>query len=131
MDRRRSGADQFTARPAATTRTFALCAGRRTQGSFRAIGEGRLIILFRSPGSHRRYSFHQLRIAARARELVGTPIDAASRIVNLEDELEEAKRVNADYRRATQPRPSPSSSGPQRRAGPDRTSVWFAGERVD
>jgi hypothetical protein len=42
-----------------------------------------------------------LRIAARARELVdhGTPIEAACRIVILEDQLDEAHRVNAEYRR--------------------------------
>ncbi len=43
------------------------------------------------PGGHRRYSRYQLRIAARAgRELVdqGTPIEAACRIVILEDQLE-------------------------------------------
>ncbi|MEU9474048.1 MerR family transcriptional regulator, partial [Streptomyces avermitilis] len=49
----------------------------------------------------RRYSRSQLRIAARARELVGhgTPIEAACRIVTLEDQLEEAQRTNAEYRR--------------------------------
>jgi hypothetical protein len=36
------------------------------------------------------------------RELVdqGTPIDAACRIIVLEDRLEEAQRINAKYRRA-------------------------------
>ena len=54
-----------------------------TQGFLRAIGEARLITPLRSAGGHRRYSRYQLRIAARARELVdqGTPIDAACRIV--------------------------------------------------
>ncbi|MEW2045734.1 MerR family transcriptional regulator, partial [Streptomyces sp. NPDC005476] len=49
---------------------------------------------------HRRYSRYQLRIAARARELVdqGTPIDAACRIVILEDQLEEAQRLNEALR---------------------------------
>ncbi|MYX47356.1 MerR family transcriptional regulator, partial [Streptomyces sp. SID89] len=39
---------------------------------------------------------------ARARELVdqGTPIEAACRIIILEDQLEEAQRINAEYRRA-------------------------------
>ena len=66
-----------------------------TQGFLRAIGEAR------SAGGHRRYSRYQLRIAARARELVdqGTPIEAACRIVILEDQLEEAQRINAEYRR--------------------------------
>ena len=72
-----------------------------TQGFLRAIGAARLITPLRSPGGHRRYSRYQLRIAARARELVdgGTPIEAACRIVVLEDQLEEAQQLNAAYRR--------------------------------
>ncbi|WP_411108743.1 MerR family transcriptional regulator [Streptomyces sp. c-19] len=72
-----------------------------TQGFLRAIEETALITPLRSAGGHRRYSRYQLRIAARARELVdqGTPIDAACRIVILEDQLEEARRVNAEQRR--------------------------------
>ncbi|MEU9946344.1 MerR family transcriptional regulator, partial [Streptomyces lavendulae] len=30
----------------------------------------------------------------------GTPIEAACRIIILEDQLEEAQRINAEYRRA-------------------------------
>lgn len=73
-----------------------------TPGFLRAIGEARLITPLRSEGGHRRYSRYQLRIAARARELVdaGTPIEAACRIVILEDQLAEAQRINAEYRRA-------------------------------
>ncbi|WP_406171315.1 helix-turn-helix domain-containing protein [Streptomyces canus] len=72
-----------------------------TQNFLRAIGEARLITPLRSEGGHRRYSRYQLRIAARARELVdhGTPIEAACRIIILEDQLEEAQRINAAYRR--------------------------------
>jgi len=75
-----------------------------TQGFLRAIGEAGLITPLRSEGGHRRYSRYQLRIAARARELVdhGTPIEAACRIVILEDQLEEAQRINAEYRRAAE-----------------------------
>jgi len=71
-----------------------------TQGFLRAIGEARLITPLRSDGGHRRYSRYQLKIAARARELVdqGTPIEAACRIVILEDQLEEAKRINETLR---------------------------------
>ncbi|WP_329528759.1 MerR family transcriptional regulator [Streptomyces sp. NBC_01462] len=71
-----------------------------TQGFLRAIGEARLITPLRSAGGHRRYSRYQLRIAGRARELVdqGTPIEAACRNVILEDQLEEAQRINAEYR---------------------------------
>ena len=65
-----------------------------TPAFLRAIGDARLITPLRSEGGHRRYSRYQLRIAARARELVdqGTPVDAACRIVILEDQLEEARR---------------------------------------
>ncbi len=75
----------------------------------RAIGEARLITPLRSEGGHRRYSRYQLRIAARARELVerGTPVEAACRIVILEDQLEEAQRINAEYRRAANDTSSP------------------------
>ncbi|CAM5594123.1 MerR family transcriptional regulator [Streptomyces spiroverticillatus] len=84
-----------------------------TQGFLRAVGEARLITPLRSEGGHRRYSRYQLRIAARARELVdqGTPIEAACRIIILEDQLEEARRLNAEYRKAAEasqePPPAP------------------------
>ncbi|MFE5516036.1 MerR family transcriptional regulator [Streptomyces sp. NPDC056529] len=72
-----------------------------TPAFLRALGEHRLITPLRSEGGHRRYSHYQLRIAARARELVdrGTPVEAACRIVILEDQLEEAQRLNDQYRR--------------------------------
>ncbi|GAA1764690.1 hypothetical protein GCM10009734_86050 [Nonomuraea bangladeshensis] len=62
----------------------------------RALGAARLIEPKRSGGGHRRYSRRQLRLAARARELVdqGTPVEAACRIIVLEDQLAEALRVN-------------------------------------
>ena len=68
----------------------------------RALGEACLIAPLRSEGGHRRYSRYQLRIAARARELVdsGTPIEAACRIIILEDQLEEALRLNEGLRRS-------------------------------
>ncbi|WP_326599326.1 MerR family transcriptional regulator [Streptomyces sp. NBC_01803] len=71
-----------------------------TPAFLRAIGEARLITPLRSEGGHRRYSRYQLRVAARARELVdqGTPIEAACRIVILEDQLEEAQRINEKLR---------------------------------
>ena len=83
-----------------------------TQGFLRAIGEARLITPLRSAGGHRRYSRYQLRIAARARELVdqGTPVEAACRIIILEDQLEEAQRINAEYRRAAGPANPPSAA---------------------
>ena len=71
-----------------------------TPAFLRALGEAELIVPLRSAGGHRRYSRYQLRIAARARELVdaGTPVDAACRIIILEDQLEEAQRLNAELR---------------------------------
>ncbi|WP_149182268.1 MerR family transcriptional regulator [Streptomyces sp. TRM49041] len=71
-----------------------------TPAFLRALGEARLITPLRSEGGHRRYSRYQLRIAARARELVdqGTPIEAACRIIILEDQLEEAQRLNEQLR---------------------------------
>ncbi|MGD3112862.1 MerR family transcriptional regulator [Streptomyces sp. YGL11-2] len=83
-----------------------------TPAFLRAVGEARLIVPLRSKGGHRRYSRYQLRIAARARELVdqGNPIEAACRIVILEDQLEEAQRLNEELRRTT--------SDPSRPTGP-------------
>lgn len=67
-----------------------------TPGFLRSLDEAKLITPQRSPGGHRRYSRYQLRLAARARELVdqGTPLDAACRIIILEDQLAEALRLN-------------------------------------
>ncbi|MFB4278483.1 MerR family transcriptional regulator [Nonomuraea sp. MTCD27] len=67
----------------------------------RALGAAKLIEPKRSSGGHRRYSRYQLRLAARARELVdqGTPVEAACRIIILEDQLAEALRINAEYER--------------------------------
>ena len=72
-----------------------------TPAFLRALGDAKLITPLRSEGGHRRYSRYQLRIAARARELVdqGTPIEAACRIIILEDQLEEALRLNEEMRR--------------------------------
>jgi DNA-binding transcriptional MerR regulator len=72
-----------------------------TPAFLRALGEARLITPLRSDGGHRRYSRYQLRIASRARDLVdaGTPIEAACRIIILEDQLEEALRLNARQHR--------------------------------
>ncbi|MGW7521615.1 MerR family transcriptional regulator [Streptomyces sp. NPDC054796] len=71
-----------------------------TPGFLRSLDKAKLISPLRSEGGHRRYSRYQLRIAARARELIddGTPLDAACRIIVLEDQLEEAQRINAEIR---------------------------------
>ena len=68
-----------------------------TQAFLRSLDEAKLITPQRSAGGHRRYSRYQLRIAARARELVdhGTPLEAACRIIILEDQLAEALELNA------------------------------------
>jgi DNA-binding transcriptional MerR regulator len=67
-----------------------------TPGFLRSLDEAKLITPQRWPGGHRRYSRYQLRLAARARELLdqGTPLDAACRIIILEDQLAEALRLN-------------------------------------
>ncbi|EFC80225.1 MerR family transcriptional regulator [Parafrankia sp. EUN1f] len=74
-----------------------------TPAFLRTLGEARLITPLRSEGGHRRYSRYQLRIAARVRELVdqGTAIDAACRIIILEDQLAEAQRLNQQLRPPT------------------------------
>ncbi|WP_310718886.1 MerR family transcriptional regulator [Streptomyces lydicus] len=69
-----------------------------TPAFLRALGDHRLITPLRSEGGHRRYSRYQLRLAARARQLVdtGTHIEAACRIIILEDQLEQAQRLNEE-----------------------------------
>jgi DNA-binding transcriptional MerR regulator len=71
-----------------------------TPGFLRSLGETKLIEPQRSAGGHRRYSRYQLRLAARVRELVdqGTGLDAACRIVILEDQLHEAQQLNVELR---------------------------------
>ena len=68
-------------------------------GFLRSLDEVKLIEPQRSAGGHRRYSRHQLRIAARVRELVdqGTALDAACRIISLEDQLRQAQRLNTQH----------------------------------
>jgi DNA-binding transcriptional MerR regulator len=72
-----------------------------SQDFLRRLDEAKLITPFRSAGGHRRYSRYQLRLAARAREMVdqGTALEAACRIIILEDQLEEALRLNEKYER--------------------------------
>ncbi|MEU8635887.1 helix-turn-helix domain-containing protein [Amycolatopsis sp. NPDC048633] len=92
-----SGADKFDDEhyPAYTMGRAAEMLGT-TQGFLRSLGEAGLITPQRSAGGHRRFSRHQLRMAARVREMVdqGTAIDAACRIVTLEDQLHEAQQHN-------------------------------------
>lgn len=65
-----------------------------TPAFLRSLGAAGLIEPERSPGGHRRYSRHQLQLAARVRRLLdeGTLLAAACRIVTLEDRLEAAHR---------------------------------------
>jgi DNA-binding transcriptional MerR regulator len=71
-----------------------------SQDFLRRIGDLKLITPLRSAGGHRRYSRYQLRLATRARELCdqGTALEAACRIIILEDQLEEALRRNEQQR---------------------------------
>jgi DNA-binding transcriptional MerR regulator len=72
-----------------------------TPAFLRSLDEAKLIEPQRSSGGHRRYSRYQLRLALRARELVdqGTALEAACRIIILEDQLQEALRLNAEMHR--------------------------------
>lgn len=76
-----------------------------TANFLRSLDEAKLIEPQRSAGGHRRYSRHQLRLAARVRALVdqGTGLDAACRIVTLEDQLQEARALNAKHAAASVP----------------------------
>jgi DNA-binding transcriptional MerR regulator len=69
-----------------------------TPAFLRSLDTAKLIKPQRSDGGHRRYSRYQLRLAARARELIdqGTALDAACRIIILEDQLAHALRINAE-----------------------------------
>jgi MerR family transcriptional regulator/heat shock protein HspR len=78
--------------PAFTTGTAAELLGV-TQAFLRQLGTAGLLDPHRSGGGHRRYSHHELELAARARQLVdeGLNLDAACRIVTLEAELATAR----------------------------------------
>ncbi|WP_367133397.1 MerR family transcriptional regulator [Saccharothrix sp. HUAS TT1] len=82
-------------------------------GFLRSLDEAKLIEPERSSGGHRRYSRHQLRLAARVRELVdqGTGLDAACRIVTLEDQLQEARDENKRNARPEPEQPYPPLRG--------------------
>ena len=74
------------------------------QAFLRSLDAAKLLTPQRSDGGHRRYSRYQLRIAARAHELVasGTPLESACRIIILEDRLAEARRSNAELQHTQQ-----------------------------
>ncbi|MEU4214064.1 MerR family transcriptional regulator [Actinoplanes sp. NPDC026623] len=75
-----------------------------SQDFLRRLDEAKLFISFRSAGGHRRYSRHQLRLAARVRQMVGqgVALEAACRIIVLEDQLQEALQRNQDHERRQQ-----------------------------
>ncbi|WP_433796406.1 MerR family transcriptional regulator [Actinoplanes sp. CA-252034] len=75
-----------------------------SQDFLRRLEKARLFSPFRSAGGHRRYSRHQLRLAARARVIVGQGIalEAACRIMFLEDQLQEALQRNHRHQRPAQ-----------------------------
>lgn len=70
------------------------------QAFLRQLGTGGLLSPHRSGGGHRRYSRHELDLAARARILVdeGMSLEAACRIVALEVELAAARAELAQLR---------------------------------
>ncbi|WP_433663324.1 MerR family transcriptional regulator [Nocardia sp. CA-128927] len=81
-----------------------------TQAFLRGLDAAQLLTPQRSTGGHRRYSRYQLRIAGRVRELVdaGNTLEAACRIVILEDQLAEAQRLNADLQHTIDQRADPA-----------------------
>lgn len=80
-----------------------------TQAFLRGLDAAQLLTPQRSAGGHRRYSRYQLRIAGRVRELVdaGNPLEAACRIVILQDQLAEAQRLNTDLQHTLDQRTDP------------------------
>src|SRR3954470_17585699 len=90
----------------------------------RRLDEAKLITPSRSAGGHRRYSRYQLRLAARAREMVdqGTALEAACRIIILEDQLEEALRQNAEHEQRSQS--DNAWTGPPRFQNTDPGHPW-------
>jgi DNA-binding transcriptional MerR regulator len=76
-----------------------------SQDFLRRLDEAKLITPFRSAGGHRRYSRYQLRLAARAREMVdrGTALEAACQIITLQDQLKEALRQNETHQHQQEP----------------------------
>lgn len=71
-----------------------------TPGFLRGLDAAKLFVPQRSSGGHRRYSRYQLRLAQRARDLIdqGTALEAACRIIILQDQLAEATRINTQLR---------------------------------
>ena len=103
---RKSPADKFDDEhyPAYTTGQAAEMIGA-TPAFLRSIENAHLFDPMRSSSGHRRYSRYQLRLAARVRDIAnhGTPVEAACRIVILQDQLAEARELNQHKKRVLQP----------------------------
>lgn len=66
-----------------------------TQAFLRSLDEAKLITPQRSVGGHRRYSRYQLRIAARARELIDNGTPWKQRVASSSSKTNSAKRSNS------------------------------------
>lgn len=79
-----------------------------TAAFLRSLSTAELLAPQRCEGGHRRYSRHQLRLAARTHELAdqGTSLEAACRIIESEDQLVEAVELNAEPTRQNPPTPA-------------------------
>ncbi len=66
----------------------------------RSLDSAGVLAPHRSAGGHRRYSRHQLQLAARVRELLddGHPLSSAQVIVGLQDDLADARADAAEAR---------------------------------
>lgn len=75
-----------------------------TAAFLRAVEAAKLFDATRSDGGHRRYSRYQLRLAARVRDIAshGAGVEAACRIVTLEDQLAEARGLRHQPERVLQ-----------------------------
>ena len=85
-----------------------------SQAFLRSVEQARLFVALRSQGGHRRYSRYQLRLAGRVREITdqGTPVEAACRIVILEDQLRDAIALNERYEQNAGSTPATDQPGP-------------------
>src|SRR5687767_14173995 len=89
--------------PAYTTGRAAEMIGA-TPAFLRSIENAHLFDPMRSGSGHRRYSRYQLRLAARVRDIAnhGTPVEAACRIVILQDQLAQALELHQHQQRVLQ-----------------------------
>jgi DNA-binding transcriptional MerR regulator len=85
-----------------------------TPAFLRSLDEAKLLAPQRSEGGHRRYSRYQLRIASRVRDMLdhGTALEAACRIIILEDQLAHAHAMNAELHRTLDDQHTPSTDDP-------------------